>query len=74
MHFSSGSSNYLCSDIDGGIWLYTYVAYVESPPAFYPLTFKNRADQELLTHFGISQSQIMIDNVESVFRHLVSVL
>ena len=41
---------------------------------FYPASFKDEADHCLLTDFGMVQSQITVDNVEFVFRHLVSVL
>ena len=73
-HITIGSSDYLCTDIDGGVWLCAYASYAESPVDLYPATFKDAADHCLLADFGMVQSQTTVDNVEFVFRHLVSVL
>ena len=51
-----------------------YVSYVELPQGLYPADFKSQADMCLQSTFGIEQSQITIDYVDMIYRHLVSVL
>lgn len=64
----------MCTDIDGEVWLIAYMSYAEIPRGLYPVEFKSQADICLQSTFGIEQSQIAIDNVEMIYRHLVSVL
>ena len=44
----SGTENYLCTDLDGEVWLTAKLLYASKPPPFYTRDFKESCDAEVL--------------------------
>lgn len=68
----SGTENYLCTDLDGEVWLTAKLLYASKPPPFYTRDFKESCDAEVLSRFGLRQSDITLDNADDIYLHLVS--
>ena len=68
----SGTENYLCTDLDGEVWLTAKLLYASKPPPFYTRDCKESCDAEVLSRFGLRQFDITLDNADDIYLHLVS--
>ena len=66
------TENYLCSDVNGDIWLTAKLLYACKPPPFYTVDFKESCDAEVFHKFGIRKPNITLDNATAIYCHLIS--
>ena len=72
LHELSETENYLCTDLDEEVWLTAKLLYASKPLPFYTCDFKESCDTEVLSRFGLRQSDITLDNADDIYLHLVS--
>ena len=68
-----GTHDYLCKEIDGGLWLASYYCLSEDTPPFFPQVFENEADC-ILRLTGLQRRSLTPATAESLYRLLISLL
>lgn len=60
--------------LDFDVWVQCFQLHASQPDPFFPKEFELAADAVLATEFGMTKSDINLDNVKVVYLRLVTVM